>query len=74
MRIALIIVLLCVAAGCNTRQPLGGVGTGATIGYFIGSLPGAGIGAILGAATVETHEEYYDKTPRCAELRGCVFQ
>ena len=74
MRLVLLLVVLCVAAGCNTRQPMGGAATGASVGYLVGNVPGAGIGAILGATAVDTNAAYYDRTPRCQELRGCVFQ
>ena len=74
MRVCLVSLLLLVAAGCNSTQPIGGAATGASIGFLVGSVPGAGIGAMVGATAVETNRAYYDRTPRCLELRGCVFQ
>ncbi|MEO1250503.1 MAG: hypothetical protein AAFW76_11815 [Pseudomonadota bacterium] len=74
MRVFLVILLLFVAAGCNSTQPIGGAATGASIGYLMGNVPGAGIGAVIGATAVDTNAAYYDRTPKCLELRGCVFQ
>lgn len=74
MRFIPIVLALFVVAACNSNQPVGGVATGASIGYLIGNVPGAGIGAVIGATAVETNAAYYDQTPKCRELRGCVFQ
>ncbi len=74
MRLCLVILMLFVAVGCNSTQPIGGAATGAYFGFLSGSVPGAGIGAMIGATAVDTNAAYYDQTPKCLELRGCVFQ